>query len=82
MEAARLRLRPILMTALSFVLGVLPLVISTGAGANARISLGTTVIGGMLATTVLALLLVPVLYVLVERVRARIAGDAPRPRDA
>jgi HAE1 family hydrophobic/amphiphilic exporter-1 len=73
-EAARLRLRPILMTALSFVLGVLPLVLSTGAGANARVSLGTTVIGGMLAATVLTLLLAPALYLLVERARARLAG--------
>ena len=73
-EAARLRLRPILMTALSFVLGVLPLALSTGAGANARISLGVTVVGGMTAATVLSLLLVPSLYVLVERARRRLAG--------
>jgi len=73
-EAARLRLRPILMTALSFVLGVLPLALSTGAGANARISLGVTVVGGMTAATVLSLLLVPSLYVVVERARRRLAG--------
>ncbi|NBB69073.1 MAG: efflux RND transporter permease subunit [Alphaproteobacteria bacterium] len=72
-EAARLRLRPILMTALSFVLGVLPLALSTGAGANARISLGVTVVGGMTAATVLSLLLVPSLYVVVERTRRRLA---------
>ncbi|MGX0875905.1 hydrophobe/amphiphile efflux-1 (HAE1) family protein [Roseovarius sp. MBR-154] len=74
LSAARLRLRPILMTAVSFILGALPLILSTGAGANARISLGTTVIGGMLATTVLSLLLVPVLYVIVEDLRARRLG--------
>jgi len=68
-EAARLRLRPILMTALSFILGVMPLIISTGAGANARISLGVTVVGGMLAATILSLLMVPVIYVLIERIR-------------
>ena len=73
-EAARLRLRPILMTALSFVLGVLPLALSTGAGANARISLGVTVVGGMTAATVLSLLLVPSLYVVVERARRRLAS--------
>jgi len=72
--AARLRLRPILMTALSFILGVMPLVLSSGAGANARLSLGVTVIGGMLAATILSLLLVPVLYVTVERLRQR-GGD-------
>jgi HAE1 family hydrophobic/amphiphilic exporter-1 len=71
-EAARLRLRPILMTALSFILGVMPLIISTGAGANARISLGVTVVSGMLAATILSLLMVPVIYVLIERLRASI----------
>jgi len=73
-EAAKLRLRPILMTALSFILGVLPLALSTGAGANARISLGTTVVGGMAAATLLSLLLVPILYVLVERLRTPAAA--------
>ncbi|RIA55772.1 efflux RND transporter permease subunit [Dichotomicrobium thermohalophilum] len=72
-EAARLRLRPILMTALSFILGVMPLIISTGAGANARISLGVTVVSGMLAATILSLLMVPVIYVLIERLRASFA---------
>jgi HAE1 family hydrophobic/amphiphilic exporter-1 len=73
-EAARLRLRPILMTALSFILGVMPLIISTGAGANARISLGVTVVGGMLAATILSLLIVPVIYALIERLRGASAG--------
>jgi len=67
MEAAGLRLRPILMTSFAFILGVLPLVIATGAGASARRALGTAVFGGMLAATLLAVFIVPVLYVLVNR---------------
>ena len=55
MEAARLRLRPILMTALAFILGVAPLAVAAGAGAASRVSLGTTVLGGMLASTVFGL---------------------------
>jgi multidrug efflux pump len=65
--AARLRLRPILMTSLAFILGVLPLVTSTGAGANSRHEIGTAVIGGMLFATFLGLLLIPVFYVFVRR---------------
>ena len=66
-EAARLRLRPILMTSLAFMFGVLPLAISTGAGAQSRIAIGTAVIGGMLTATVLAIFFVPLFYVLVRR---------------
>ncbi|CAG2129110.1 Antibiotic efflux pump membrane transporter ArpB [Cupriavidus campinensis] len=66
--AARLRLRPILMTSMAFILGVFPLVVSTGAGAASRHELGIGVIGGMLAATVLGLLLIPVFYVSVRRV--------------
>ncbi|KJV26414.1 efflux RND transporter permease subunit, partial [Luteibacter yeojuensis] len=66
-EASRLRLRPILMTSLAFILGVLPLAISTGAGANSRHAIGTGVIGGMLFATILGLLLIPVFYVIVRR---------------
>ncbi|BBD79967.1 efflux RND transporter permease subunit [Aerosticca soli] len=66
-EAARLRLRPILMTSLAFILGVLPLALSTGAGANARHAIGTGVIGGMLFATFLGVLLIPVFYVVVRR---------------
>jgi multidrug efflux pump len=66
-EAARLRLRPILMTSIAFILGVLPLAISTGAGANARHAIGTGVIGGMVFATFLGLLLIPVFYVVVRR---------------
>jgi HAE1 family hydrophobic/amphiphilic exporter-1 len=69
MEAGRLRLRPILMTAFAFILGVLPLMLASGAGAASRQSIGTTVFGGMLAATVLTLLMVPVFYALIERVR-------------
>ncbi|HET7330642.1 multidrug efflux RND transporter permease subunit [Dyella sp.] len=65
--AARLRLRPILMTSMAFILGVLPLVTSTGAGANSRHEIGTGVIGGMLFATFLGLLLIPVFYVAVRR---------------
>ncbi len=66
-EAARLRLRPILMTSIAFILGVLPLAISTGAGANARHAIGTGVMGGVLFATFLGLLLIPVFYVVVRR---------------
>jgi multidrug efflux pump len=65
--AARLRLRPILMTSLAFILGVFPLAISTGAGANSRHAIGTGVIGGVLFATFLGLLLIPVFYVSVRR---------------
>jgi hydrophobe/amphiphile efflux-1 (HAE1) family protein len=71
MDAARLRLRPILMTAFAFILGVSPLVIATGAGGASRQSLGTTVFGGMLAATVLGLIFTPVFYVTIERLRER-----------
>jgi len=67
LEAARLRLRPILMTSFAFILGVLPLVVSTGAGANARHAIGTGVTGGMIAAALLGVLLVPVFYVAVRR---------------
>ncbi|MFZ1870713.1 MAG: multidrug efflux RND transporter permease subunit [Steroidobacteraceae bacterium] len=67
-KAARLRLRPILMTSFAFMLGVLPLVLSTGAGAVSRHEIGTGVIGGMLFATVFGLLLIPVFYVTVRRV--------------
>src|SRR5258707_5259325 len=71
MEAARLRLRPILMTAFAFILGVVPLMVATGAGAAARQSIRTTVFGGMLAATILTLLFVPVFYAVIEGLRER-----------
>jgi multidrug efflux pump len=67
LEAARLRLRPILMTSFAFILGVLPLVFATGAGANARRALGTGVVGGMLSAAILGVLLAPVFYVAIRR---------------
>jgi multidrug efflux pump len=67
-EAAKLRLRPILMTSLAFICGVLPLAVSTGAGANARHAIGTGVIGGMLFATFLGLLFIPIFYTIVRRV--------------
>jgi HAE1 family hydrophobic/amphiphilic exporter-1 len=71
-EAARIRLRPILMTSLAFILGVMPLVFAGGAGQEARHSVGTTVAGGMLAATFLNLAFIPVLYVVMKRLgRAR-----------
>lgn len=70
-EAARIRLRPILMTSFAFLLGVLPLVLATGAGAAGRTSVGTTVFGGMLFATSLNLVFVPVLYVIVKGFRIR-----------
>ncbi|MCL4470463.1 MAG: efflux RND transporter permease subunit [Gammaproteobacteria bacterium] len=68
LEACRLRFRPILMTSFAFILGVLPLAISTGAGANSRHAIGTGVVGGMLAATLLAVFLVPVFFVVVRKI--------------
>ena len=87
LEAARLRLRPILMTSLAFIFGVLPLAISTGAGANSRIAIGTSVIGGMLTATILAIFYIPLFFVLVRRgvrdgiakLRGRPTGHQPKP---
>jgi len=67
-EASRIRLRPILMTSFAFILGVLPLALATGAGAAARNSVGTAVAGGMLASTFLSVIFIPVLYVLIRTV--------------
>ena len=66
-EAARARFRPILMTSFAFILGVAPLVLATGAGANARASIGITVFTGMIASTCLAVLFVPSFFVMVQR---------------
>ena len=76
-EAAELRLRPILMTSFAFILGVLPLVFATGAGALGRRSVGTTIVGGMLLSTMLNLFFIPVLYVILSRVLRR--ADPPVP---
>ena len=87
LEAARLRLRPILMTSLAFVFGVLPLAISTGAGANSRIAIGTAVIGGMITATILAIFYIPLFFILVrvgfrqlvDRLKGRKTPHAPAP---
>jgi len=65
--AARERLRPIVMTSLAFILGCVPLAIATGASANSRISIGTGVIGGMLAATVIAVYFIPMFYYVIEK---------------
>jgi hydrophobe/amphiphile efflux-1 (HAE1) family protein len=77
MEAGRLRLRPILMTAFAFILGVVPLMFATGAGAASRQSLGTTVFGGMVAATALTLIFVPVFYALIEQLREGRSAEEP-----
>jgi multidrug efflux pump len=66
-EAARIRLRPILMTSFAFIFGVLPLALATGAGANSRAAIGTAVVGGMLTATILAIFYIPFFFVLVRR---------------
>jgi multidrug efflux pump len=66
-KAARIRLRPILMTSFAFIFGVLPLAISTGPGANSRIAIGTSVIGGMLTASLLAIFYIPLFFVIVRR---------------
>jgi hydrophobe/amphiphile efflux-1 (HAE1) family protein len=81
LEAVRIRLRPVLMTSLAFMLGVLPLALSQGAGAGGRQAIGTGVLGGMLAATLLGLFFIPLFYVLVQRLVARrapatVEGDA------
>jgi multidrug efflux pump subunit AcrB len=78
-EAARLRFRPILMTSFAFLLGVLPLVFATGAGAASRRALGTAVFGGMATATLLGVFIIPALYVVIQglaerRKRPRTAG--------
>jgi len=85
LEGARLRLRPILMTSFAFVLGCVPLMFATGAGSVGRQIMGTTVVGGMLAATVIAIFIIPALYVIVERVasiwkrRAQAPATLPDP---
>ncbi len=77
-QAATIRLRPILMTSLAFILGVVPLVVATGAGEHGRHSVGTTVFGGMIMSTVLNLFFIPVLYLIIEGWREH--GKAPEHR--
>ena len=80
MEAAELRLRPILMTSFAFILGVLPLAFASGAGQLGRHSIGTTIIGGMLLSTILNLFFIPVLYVLTKTVLEKFSGRGPSRR--
>ncbi|MGC2297792.1 MAG: efflux RND transporter permease subunit, partial [Acidobacteriaceae bacterium] len=79
-EAAVLRLRPILMTSFAFILGVIPLAIASGAGAQGRRSVGTTIIGGMLVSTVLNLFFIPVLYVMLQTLLGSFRKDRPSRR--
>ena len=81
-EAGRIRLRPILMTSLAFILGVLPLVFATGAGQEGRHSVGTAVAGGMVVSTFLNIVFIPVLYVTVELLRERFVGTTHRTHEA
>jgi len=85
-EASKTRLRPILMTSFAFILGVLPLVLATGAGANARRSLGISVFSGMIASTCLAVLFVPSFFVVMQRLderrKGRKAPAKPEPAEA
>jgi HAE1 family hydrophobic/amphiphilic exporter-1 len=82
-QAAATRLRPILMTSIAFLLGVLPLMLASGAGAAARNSLGTTVFGGALVSTIVNLVFIPGMYVLVQRFRkAKHRGGVPMPAEA
>jgi HAE1 family hydrophobic/amphiphilic exporter-1 len=81
-EAARLRLRPILMTSVAFILGVLPLVFASGAGSAGRHSVGTTVFGGMIVSTLLNLFLIPILYVIVRKFIPLPRAEAQQPEAA
>jgi len=76
-EAARLRFRPIVMTSFAFILGVVPLAIATGASANSRHSIGTGVIGGMLGATAIAVFFVPMFFLVLEKLGARLSGNQP-----
>jgi HAE1 family hydrophobic/amphiphilic exporter-1 len=79
-EASEQRLRPILMTAISTLMGIFPLVVATGAGAGSRQSLGTAVFGGMFIATFLSLFVVPILYIVVKQLTDRFLGGSPPPR--
>jgi multidrug efflux pump len=79
MEAAKLRLRPILMTSIAFIAGVFPLAIATGVGAQSRVAIGTAVVGGMLTGTFLAIFYVPMFFVVVSRLFHHRASPEPEP---
>jgi multidrug efflux pump len=86
MEAARLRLRPILMTSIAFIAGVMPLVLSTGAGSEMRQAMGVAVMSGMIGVTVFGLFLTPVFYVLMRRLAGnralKLHGTEPHTEEA
>ena len=67
-EAAKIRLRPILMTSLAFILGCIPLAISTGAGSGARVSMGITVVAGMTSATIFGIFVIPMLFIMIEKI--------------
>jgi multidrug efflux pump subunit AcrB len=75
---ARLRFRPVMMTSFAFILGLFPLVIAVGAGATSRRAVGTPVFGGMLAASVFGIFIIPMLYVVFQQLRERVAGS-PEP---
>ncbi len=81
-EAARLRLRPIVMTSMAFIMGAIPLAIASGAGANSRHSIGTGLIGGMVGATTLALFFVPLFFTLVQKISARKSSDKKAQEEA
>ena len=79
LDACRVRLRPVLMTSVAFIMGVVPLVFSTGAGAEIRQAMGVAVFAGMLGVTVFGLFLTPVFYVVIGRLVERVTRAAPTP---
>ncbi len=81
LDAARIRFRAVLMTAFSFILGILPLVLATGAGAASRVALGMVVMGGMLAATFVGIIIIPPLFVFVQGLRERVRGAPDRATD-
>ena len=79
LEAARLRFRPILMTSFAFILGVVPLMLAAGAGAEARKVMGTTVFSGMLVATIIGVILIPAFFVMIEGNKKKLAQQVPHP---
>jgi len=77
LEASKLRLRPILMTSIAFIMGVVPLVLSTGAGSEMRHAMGVAVFSGMLGVTLFGLFLTPVFYVLLRKLAVKLEGQQP-----
>jgi multidrug efflux pump subunit AcrB len=78
MEAAKLRFRAVMMTSIAFILGVLPLVFASGAGAESRHSVGMTVFGGMAAVAFVGTMLVPAFYVVIEKMKDRFSGNGKK----